>query len=268
MRREALSNVKLTRPEEIDLGDCIAIIINERKIIFRFVIFFVFFGLILSLFLPRVYESSVIVRIGFAGEPLLKKPNMIVELPTRKILMPVFEKLKIKTSLIKNPKKILKIEDVPNTDMIIIRTRFSSCKLAKKIAERVVSDFILAGQGLYDAKIAFLKEQVRDLENRQKFIKADFNRMRWRIMDKTKDVDVLTAYEKLELELDGKIFDLKKQLLFSKNFEAVDSPVFSCRRIMPNYFFLIVIFANMGFFCGLFYVFGREFRNDYEKKHL
>lgn len=264
--REAASNAGPAHPGEIELGDCIAIIINERKVIFRFVIFFVIFSLILSLFLPRVYEASAIVRVGFAGEPLLKKPNVMIELPTRKILMPVFEKLNIKTALIKNPKKILKIEDALNTDMIIIRTRFSSCQLTKKIADKVISDFILSGQVLYNSKIAFLKEQIQNLENHQKFIKTDFNRMRWRVMDKDKDVDIVIAYERLDLELDGKIFDLKKQILFSKNFEVVNTPPFSCYRIMPNYFFLIVIFANMGFFCGLFYIFGRKFWHDYEKK--
>ena len=177
-----------SQEEAIDLGRLMQIIYDRRKIVGGIVGGCTALALIVSLVLPKTYESTTLVQTRSAGKDLggaaamaaamglgggsgSDTLNYIELMKSRTVLDPIIDKLewedeKKKPQAKDFAKKVLKIENTKQTNLITVTATGKTPEEAQMISQGVVDNFLAMqtdkGQQTQSTLIQFLNERITE----------------------------------------------------------------------------------------------------------
>lgn len=261
--------------DEIDLIDYIRIMIKRKKIILTIFLLCVITATIISFLMPKVYETSAIIEIGSIATPasgsmpisastlLISKDEAIQKIQAKKILNSAIQKLNLtanESMLI----KMIKTEDVIKTNLIKLKIQHANPDLAVKICNAIAHSFIQQSKESQNKKLSFVKEEIDRLEKRNKIIEKEMGNNNKLIQSQAVNSNfslmqnTLSNYEAILLELNEKIYSLRKELIDLRQFEIWE-PAVTAQNIKPNKKLNIAISAVLGLMIGILVAFFQEF---------
>ena len=252
--------------DEIDLREYINVVIKRKKIIL--VIFFlsVISSAIISFLMPKVFEASAIVRLGGTPALLISKPNAIEELQSNKIIGLVLKRLNLNNNTGQiDKKKILRIEDISNTDFIKIIVSYHDPILATAICNTIANTFIPEKKEIFKANFLFLNEQIKEFEKRYQVIAREIDNFNKAISNQSLNPNypllqnTITNYETICFALREKVFSLKDEALKSQDFEVFELATIPRFAIKPNKKLNVTLSGIVSLMFGIFLAFLIEF---------
>ena len=252
--------------DEIDLRDYIDVIIKRKKIILTVFFAAVIAATIVNFLTPKVYEASAIVRLGGTPELLISKPNAIEELQGRKLVDSVLKRLKLNNNTGEFDKnKILRIEDIVNTDFIRIIVRYRDPILATAISNIITDTFVTEKKEIFKVNLLFLNEQIKEFEKRYQIIVGEIDNFNKEISNQSMNPNypllqnTITNYETICFALREKAFSLKDVVLKSQDFEVFELASIPRVAIKPNKKQNVALSGIVSLMFGTFLAFFIEF---------
>ncbi len=218
--------------DEIDLGEFLALLIRRKKVIAAVTGFFLVIALLINFFMPKLYETSATIRIGSVNGPLISKAQAIQELRNLKLLNTVMRTLNLdpnRYDLI----KILKAEDIADTNMVRLIARFDNSKSAKEICNAISENFVSAHNEIYEKEFQLMANRVGRLEEIERSDK--------------------------EGSVANKIFDLKEKIIASRNFAVIDPAIIPQHPLNANKKQNIALALVTGLMIGITWAAFKEF---------
>lgn len=247
--------------EDPELSQYIKVIIKYRKTVFLTVVASLFVALCLVLFLPKVFEATAIVKIGYVSEYPVNKKEAIANIEYNKKISAVLNSLKINPDVLSIKIKAEEVNGQP--DFLKITVIGSDPHKAFAIANAASNIFVDEGRDIYNAKIELLKEEIKELEKEK--IKVDEYRREFlgRPVNSKVVKNMPDNYMDVCLPLIGRISSLKERILSSNDYEVIKPATLPVFPIKPNKKLIIVIALNIGLISGTF----MAFMMDYYLKH-
>ena len=252
--------------DEIDLRDYIKVILKRKKVIFTVFFIAVITTTIVSFLMPKVYEASAIVRLGGTPAFLISKPNAIEELQGRKLVDSVLKKLNLNNNTGQfDKKKILRIEDISNTDFIKIIVRYRDPILATAICNTIANEFVHPQKEIFKVNFSFLNEQIEEFGKRYQIIIGEIDNFNKEISNQSMNPNypllqnTITNYETICFALREKVFSLKDLVLKSQDFEVFELATVPRFAIKPKKKQNIAISGVVSLMFGIFLAFFIEF---------
>ncbi|MDP2940990.1 MAG: Wzz/FepE/Etk N-terminal domain-containing protein [Candidatus Omnitrophota bacterium] len=218
--------------DEIDLGEFLLLLIRKKKVIAAVSGFFLVSALLINFFMPKLYETSATIRIGSINGLLISKAQAIQELQNLKLLNTVIKTLNLDPNLY-DLKKILKAEDVTDTNLVRPIVRFDNPKSAKEICNAISENFVLAHNEIYEKEFKLMAKRVGRLEEIERSDKED--------------------------SIANKIFDLKEKIIASRNFAVIDPAIIPQRPLGTNNKQNIALALVTGLMVGITWAAFKEF---------
>ena len=155
--------------KELQLRDYIKVILKRKKIIL--IIFFVavFAATIVSFLMPKVYETSTVIKSGYVEEPIIKYEKAKEMIMNSEVLSQVIAKagIEIEVSDILR-RNIVRIEEIKDTQSFKVTVQYSDPQKTKEIAEIIGKIYVEEGQKLYQKRINLVKKELETVETTMK----------------------------------------------------------------------------------------------------
>lgn len=143
-----MENQQYLQEKEINLRDCINVMIRRKKLILSvFLIAMVTFTIV-SLSLPKAYEITSTVQLGSVNGLLIGKEDAKEIILNQNSLLSIIKELNLKTE-VERLRKNIKINDVNGTDLLKIKMEYADADTALKIADAILNPLITQGRGIY-----------------------------------------------------------------------------------------------------------------------
>ena len=221
----------------VSLIDYINVIIKHKRVLLISIVIGISTPLVFIYFQPKTYETSATVRIGNITQPLLTKSEASYELSGSKILASVIKKLALNLSP-NRLKKMIRIENINDAELIRIKVINSDPQLAAKVCNLIAETFVTENKALFFEKYRYI----------------------------TKEVDELKQNIPANIE---KIFYIKKELITANDFEVFEpAAIPSFSRQYEDGFGMVMYIANiliLSILTGIFIAFFLEYRENDEK---
>lgn len=267
-----MENQQYMQEDEIDLRECINILIKRRKLVLVIFIVSIVTTVLANLWIPKIYEITSTIQLGSVDELLIKKEEAEEIILSQNSLLSIIKELNLKIGA-ENLKKDIKINGVNGTNLLKINIVYPDINIALKINDLVVSPLITQGQIIYQERLSLVKERLKELDGEIKSIEEDINMKkarisgeprakRWVILQTT-PVD----YENKLTELRNQKNELKLLLINAKDFRIFDQPIESKNPIKLKQQKVSII-AQLILLLGVLLVFFKEFWQKGKKGKL
>ena len=147
--------------EDPELLHYINIIIKYNKTVFLTIIITLAVASCLAFFLPKIYETTAIVRIGYVSEYLVNKNEAIANIENNKKLNTVLDNLNINPNSLDIKIKAAEINGQP--DFLKVKVTGVDPHKILEIANAVANSFVIEGGDIYNARIELIKKQIKEL---------------------------------------------------------------------------------------------------------
>lgn len=260
--------------DEIDLRDYIEVMIKRKKTILTIFFICVTTATVISFLMPKVYETSTVIKIGSMKigdsiQPLLVKEEVISKLREGSLLNSVIQELNLNINVFAL-KTMVKTEDIKNTNLVRLKIQNKNPDLAVKICNTITETFIMGSKSIYDKNLTLLNEEIKVLEKRREITGKEMEKLSQIILLQTTNPEfaliiqnTLSNYNDLYSKTDERIYLLKEAILNSQQFEIFESALKQKFPIKPNKRHNITISAVLGLMLGVFVAF---FRNSGKKE--
>ncbi len=259
--------------DEIDLREYINVVIKWKKLIIGIFLASVIGAAIYSYKMPKIYEINSTLALGSVNGPLIGNEEAKQILLNQNSLLSIIKELGLKgepASL----KKLIKIEDVKDTNLLKIRITSSDLEKALKINDAIVKPFIAQGQKLYLQRLSMFNVRLNELELEIKNAEGDIARTQTLISGlpastgiSQSDVSLriillqntLPNYESNLTALRNQRSDLRLLLESAKDFKVFESPIVPKHPVGPNKKKIVALAGILSLMAGVFLAFCMEF---------
>ncbi len=258
--------------DEIDLRDYINVIIKRKKVILSVFIASVVIGLISTLLAPKVYEASANIQLGSINNLLITKEEAREIILSDDLLTPVIKETGIKTDP-ESLKKVIKIEDIKNTNLVGIKIRYPGPEMALTILKKIAAEFIAQVQPLYEKNEFLLKERLNELDSEIKETKKSIEIKQEHLKGLADSINnsgvetnfraflmqnYIPTYQQHLFGLRNEKKNLNTILINSRNFQLLNLSS-KPNPIKPDKKINLFVAAAMGLILGVFLAFFMEF---------
>jgi uncharacterized protein involved in exopolysaccharide biosynthesis len=252
--------------DEINIRQYIDVIIKRRNIVILTCIASLVVAVIVSFFMPKVYEASSTIRLGAVSTVLIQKPEATEILQSQKLIdsaLAIINKTDNVSAFGK--KKMLRIEEVKDTSFINVKINYPDPVLAANICNVISEQFVSLGKEKYQQNIRLLTEQINELEIRYHIIKGEIDNFNSKIANEKMNPNypllqnTITNYETLTFSLREKIYTFKQDVLRSVDFEVFEAAYIPKSPIKPNIRLIVTMATTLGLISGLFIAFFVEY---------
>jgi len=273
---------KINANKEVELIDYIRVILKRKLWVFWSFILFILAGLVITLLMPKIYESRAIVSIGNLNSNLIEGPEELIEVLKEN---PAFEQI-AQLMGIENPseqdaeriKKNLKIKTKTRTNIMLISAQERSPQNAQAIVQATADFIIKRHLTIIQEKNLFLQARIKEIENQIKSAEEQSELLQLKIDQLNQPVTeaqatALVAYlgsrrfviESINI-LKSDLSAAKIELIENKNSYLSSSPTVPNKKIKPSLKLNLIVAGLLGIFIGLFWVFLLEWwQNNKEK---
>jgi len=263
--------------DEIDLRDYINVIIKRKKLILAVFIASVVIGAIIAILSPKVYEVSADMQLGSINNLLITKEEAREAILSDDLLTPVIKETGIKRDL-ELFKKVIKIEDIKNTNLVGIKIRYHNADMALTILKKIATEFIAQFQPLYEKNEFLVKERLSELDSEiietNKSIEIKQVHLK-ELADSINHSNVETNFKAFLMQnyiptYQQHLFSLRNEkkilnavLVNSKNFQLLNLSPKPKYPIAPNKKLNVFLAAAIGLILGVFLAFFLEYWRSY-----
>ena len=252
--------------KEVDLRDYLRMLRKRWKIILIVFLISTATAAIVSLLLPKTYESIGMVRIGRMRDKLLEEPSTIIEIiKTRPLLRKVAEKLNIAATQERLRELASKIKLREKSGLLEIKGRGENPEEALRLAEAVsavllerhelileqaklsLEEYLVSGKkrlAEMERDIEMLQKKIDELKTTDSEAKATVARGYMESLERSRD-----RYEQLQLELRTKKMEESSG---SEETQLVIPPTIPEKPIGPKKKQNVMIAGILGLFVGFF----------------
>lgn len=259
--------------KEIDLRDYINVITKRKKTILTVFLVAVITTAVVSLLMPRVYETASTIQIGSIDGLLMRKSEAKQMLLGRSLLVSVIKELNLdlKPCALKEN---IKIEDIEDTNLLRIKTQYPDSDMAVKINKAVVDPFISRGQVIYQERLSLINQRLEELKREIKNREEDIRMTQNLIAELPGSAavsqpeissriillqNILSEYQSRLSALRNQRNSLKAVLIESKDFEIVESAFKPEYPIKPRKTLNVAIAGVVSLMFGTFLAFFKEY---------
>jgi len=250
--------------KEVDLRDYLRMLRKRWKIILIVFLISTATAAIVSLLLPKTYESIGMVRIGRMRDKLLEEPSTIIEIiKTRPLLRKVAEKLNIAATQERLRELASKIKLREKSGLLEIKGRGENPEEALRLAEAVsavllerhelileqaklsLEEYLVSGKkrlAEMERDIEMLQKKIDELKTTDSEAKATVARGYMESLERSRD-----RYEQLQLELRTKKMEESYGTVSS---ELVVPPAIPEKPVAPKKKQNVMIAGFLGLFVG------------------
>jgi len=263
---ESTKREKQVLEDEINIRQYIDVLIKRKNIVIITVIASLVVSVITSFLMPKVFEASSTIRLGNAPGILISKPEATEILQSQKLIdsaLGIINKSNNVTAFDK--RKMLRIEDVKDTNFIKVKISYTDPVLAANICNVISDQFVSLGKEKYQENIRLLTEQINELEIRYHIIKKEIDNFNAKIANEKMNPNypllqnTITNYETLTFSLREKIFTFKQDVLRSVDFEVFEVAYVPKFSIKPNKRLIVTMATTLGLISGIFIAFFVEY---------
>lgn len=237
-----------------ELSQYIKVILRYKKTVFLIIAASLCIALCLVLFLPRVFEATAIVRMGYVAGYPVDKEAAITAIDYDNDFNAGVPVVTIKAEEIKGRPDLLKIR-------VLGPDSRKTCAIANALAD----SFVEEGRCRYTAQINLIQEQIQE---QIKEIESE----------KLKDTDDTRSFfgnfrnrrnrSSVSQPLIERIYSLKASVLDSRNYEIIAYAVPPSILVKPHKRLIIAIALNIGLFAGIFIAFLKDHIKHTSKRHI
>jgi len=268
-----MSNQNYITEDEIDLHDCIRVILKRWKIILTVFFVAVITTAIASFLMPQIYEATYKVQIGRIDELLMKKEEAKEMLLSPSLLALIIKEFKLDIKIEELRKKV-KIEDIKDTDLLEINVQYHDADMAVKINEAIINSFISQGQAIYQERISLINERLKELDTEIRNTQEDIRRTQSLITELLGTTSIsqpeislriillqntLPNYESRLYALKNQRSTLKTLLVKARDFKIFEAALKPEYPIKPKKRQNVTIAGILGLISGIFLAFFMEF---------
>jgi len=259
--------------DEINLRDCINIIIKRKKVVLSIFITSVVIGIIASFLMPKIYEMSVNIQLASLKDTLITKEEARQKILNSDLLIPVIQEVGIKLD-VESLKKIIRIEDIKNTNLLSIKIKYRDSDIALVILKKITASFISEMQPLYENNKSLLKKRIEELDSEIQDVLSDIEitqKNLKRLLDSESHSDLDANFKTFLIQnylpsYMNHLFDLRNEknklslvLINAKNLELLDLSPKPKHPVRPNKTLNLFISITMGLIGGMIWAFFMEY---------
>ncbi len=270
--------------DEIDLRDYIRVIVKRKWVILWIFIICVLSTTIASLFMPKIYETDLTIRIGkiardnnslrigkIAGDDnsLISNLNALKVIKERKVLASAIKHFKLDKIDIPALDKMIKVKNIKGTDFIQMKMESQYPELAAGILKYVANVFIQQQGEKYNKSIKLTKKEIQESERECADIKTQEKNLSKTLSQLSQGKalspglffiqDKLVNYENIYSDLQNKIYSLKKGLLDSRPSKIFNPPLVPKYPVKPKKRLMAALSGVLGLMLGVFVAFFMEY---------
>lgn len=268
-----MENQQYPQEDEIDLRAYINVVTKRKKLILAIFLVVVVVSAVASLLMPKVYEIISTVQLGSVNELLIGKEEAKEIILNQNSLSALIKELNFDIDVEKF-KKIIKIEDINNTNLLRIKIECAGIDRALKINEAILTTLISQGQKIYQERISIINDRLKELNTEINYAEEYIRRTQSLIFglptsDKVSQTEsslriillqnTLPNYENNLTTLRNQRNDLKILLANAKDFKMFASPIKPKYPIGPKKKQIVFTFGIMSILFGMLLAFFMEF---------
>jgi len=274
-----MENQQYVQEDEISFKDYVNIVIKRKKLILVIFSVSIIAAVVASLFMPKVYEMTTIVRLGsvdiaqlgIRNDMFLMKQEKAQEIILNKsFLLPIIEELKLKIE-VKDLKKNIKVILIDETNLIKIKITYPGLDMLVKVNNAIIDSFITEGEKVRQKKVSVVNNWLKQYESEIAKVETDLDRTR-SLISKLSDFNnnsqpkippaeifsktiqlqsILSGYEANLIKLREQRNNTEFMLDSFKPFDIFDAPVKPKKPIMPLEL-NVLIAGIISLLCGVF----------------
>jgi len=276
MQQEEIIKMKTAQyleEDEIDLRDCVNMLIKRKKFIISFFLLAVITSAIVNSLIPKVYEISSTIQLGSINDLLIKKEEAKEIILNKNSLLSIIKELNLDIDS-ESLKKSIKIEDITNTNLLKISISYSNIDDGIKIISLIPSNLIELGQSIYLQKRDIINERLSELEIEIKNLQENMFSAQNLVIGVSKSgsfakmdasfrkillQNAISSYENSITRLRNQSNELQLLLVNAKDFGVFDAPIKPKYPIGPNKIHNIFIVGTISLFLSGLLVFFMEY---------
>ncbi len=248
--------------DEIDLRDCINVLIKRKVAILAVFLVFIVAAAVYSFNAPKVYLAEKTISIAKIEKPLISPQEAVQVFFGRQILSSAVDKLPDLS--IKQLKDNLKVTALKDTNFISLALEHRNRHQATKILQEITENFINQFGGKYQQRIDLIENQIEVITAQKKEIEKQVAALKSRNEEENFGAyalaqNAVSNYQKIYARLTGEIFRLKEELAQSEGYAIAEPAAITKDPLRPKPILNIVIAAMLGLIFGVFTAFSWEF---------
>jgi len=257
-----------TTEDEIDLKELIKTILNYKKFIFLFVIFFTLLALIYVFFIAKpVYEIKAYIEPGYINNYL--KKNYIISLNVLKIeIENNFDNSKNRIGF-----PVVKTKKIKDTNIIELQIQDRSNESAKKNLDKIFKYIIDKENSLISLYINNIQQQIGILNNSKDYYKKEIMSYKNRLVKISNPqiyqamLNTISEYNKILTNIDSKLERLKNSIspINIKNAHFAGKIIIKDTPIKPKKRLIVIVTFITSLILAIFLVFFIEFIKELKK---
>jgi len=165
-KREGLSpnsNPQQIHEDEIDLREYINVLIKRKKLILGIFIISIIASAVISLLVPKIYETSSIIQLGAINEFIISKEEAKEIILSSDNLLSTANELGLGAKP-EALKRSIKIDDVPSTNLLRITIKGPDADKALKMHSLIVKPLIAQSQEIYSKRLSLIQDRLKELD--------------------------------------------------------------------------------------------------------
>lgn len=252
--------------DEVDLREYIRVIVKRKWTIIIVVLISLGGGLLYNLLSTPIFQSQATLRIGKAEGILVSREEASELLRSKEIISSAIEGFPIDLSKLR-----IETENIRGTDLIQFKVLYPDSTLAMKACKVISESFLNKLKKIYDERINFLNERLKNLEKRKVSIQKKLEGLIQNISSQEPATNslllenILSNYENISSQLEESIYRLRERLLSFKEPQIFNLPS-KPEPLKPKKKLVIAISIILGSFLGVFVAFFQEFWQREAKK--
>jgi uncharacterized protein involved in exopolysaccharide biosynthesis len=262
--------------DDIDPWKYLQVLWKRRGIILSVILLCIFIAVIISLFLPKRYQSELLLKVGNVGNvrnveaistPIENEKAVVELIKSKPFLVTVINKNLDKWGKSISPKELnLKVTLEGDSRLIRIRAEGKSPQQSVEIVNAIAGEIIIRHKNKYDNAMAILKKMEDDLSIQITSLEKQIEELR-KIMTKIQaspDLNISTlililnfrnSREDTLISLQQKMRDinLARSVPRSENTTVIDPPLIPKNPIWPRMTQNIIIGGIIGLMISVFW---------------
>jgi capsular polysaccharide biosynthesis protein len=262
--------------DEVSMYDYMNIMVKYKKIILGIFVVAMIAACLVSLALPKVYQTTIVLQNGYIEEPLMNKAEIESILRSEYFLRPIIKEAGLSDKVAKLQKKIRFI-DINGTNYFKIQIEYAGRDELSRLSKSVIDSYLEYPGDSYNKRLEFMKEKVVELDDQMNVIKKekpDINSL-IQVLASSKNIDStntsvpllflsssMPSYEQNFLSLLAEKRALQLSILKSKPFKIIDPGSEKLLLIRPNIILNIICAGILGLIFAIFISFFSEYRKN------